>query len=99
MDVKLRILKETGIMFSKYGIRSITMEHIASELGISKRTLYEKFEDKDDLILQAIEEGTKVFKKHCFEIVDNSDNIIDAIFKIAKVNNDLFSKINQPFVF
>lgn len=97
MDTKLRILKEAGVMFSKYGLRSVTMDSIASELGISKRTLYETFKDKDDLVSQAIEEGAKAHKKYCQKIISESDNVIEAIFKIGKLNHELFSKINPVF--
>lgn len=97
MDTRLRILKEAGMMFSRYGIRSITMDHIANELGISKRTLYEIFTDKDDLISQSIEEGIKVHKRFCSKTVDDSENIIEAIFKIGKIHNEMSNKMNPLF--
>lgn len=97
MDLKLHVLKEAGKMFSKYGIRSITMDYIASELGISKRTLYEIFKDKDDLVLQAINEGTKEHKIICNDILRNSFNVIEAIYNIGKFNNEIFGKINPLF--
>ncbi|MBN2778391.1 MAG: TetR/AcrR family transcriptional regulator [Bacteroidales bacterium] len=97
MDTRLRILKEAGVMFSKYGLRSVTMDSIASELGISKRTLYETFKDKDDLVAQAIEEGAKAHKQYCQTIIAESENVIEAIFKIGKLNHELFSKINPVF--
>ncbi len=97
MDTRLRILKESGMMFSKYGIRSITMDHIANELGISKRTLYEIFKDKDELVEQAIEEGTKMHKMLCKATLAKSENVIGAIFSILKINNDTFGKINPLF--
>jgi TetR/AcrR family transcriptional regulator, cholesterol catabolism regulator len=97
MDTRLRILKEAGLMFSRFGIRSITMDHIANELGISKRTLYEIFKDKDDLVFQAITEGANAHKKLCFKIVGESDNVIEAIFKIGKLNTDILGKMNPLF--
>ena len=97
MDTRLRILKEAGIMFSRYGIRSITMDYIANELGISKRTIYEIFKDKEDLVSQAIEEGIKVHKGFCNKIIEESDNVIEAIFKIGKLNNEMFGKMNPLF--
>ncbi len=97
MELKQHILKEAGMMFSKYGIRSITMDYIASELGVSKRTLYEIFQDKDDLVYQAIIEGTKEHRKMCQNIISESSNIIEAIYKIAKFNHELFAKINPLF--
>jgi AcrR family transcriptional regulator len=97
MDTRLRILKEAGVMFSKYGLRSVTMDSIASELGISKRTLYETFKDKDDLVSQAINEGAKAHKEICQAIISESENVIEAIFKIGKLNHEFFSKINPVF--
>lgn len=97
MELKQHILKEAGMMFSKYGIRSITMDYIASELGVSKRTLYEIFQDKDDLVYQAIIEGTKEHRKMCQNIIRESSNIIEAIYKIGKFNHELFAKINPLF--
>lgn len=97
MDTRLRILKEAGILFSKYGIRSVTMDLIANDLGVSKRTLYEIFKDKDDLVMQTIQEGSKHHKKLCKDIIDNSNNVIDAIFKIFTLNNDTFGKMNPLF--
>ncbi|NCD43454.1 MAG: TetR/AcrR family transcriptional regulator, partial [Bacteroidia bacterium] len=43
MDLRTRIMKEAGILFGKQGIRNVTMDYIAEELGISKRTIYENF--------------------------------------------------------
>lgn len=42
-------------MFLRYGIRSLTMDDIARELGVSKKTLYSNFRDKNNLILNVIE--------------------------------------------
>lgn len=97
MDTRLRILKEAGILFSKYGIRSVTMDSIANQLGVSKRTLYETFKDKDDLVMQTIQEGSKHHKKLCKDIIDTSNNVIDAIFKIFALNDETFGKMNPLF--
>jgi len=97
MELKQHILKEAGMMFSKYGIRSITMDYIASELGVSKRTLYEIFKDKDDLVYQAIIEGTKEHRKMCQNIISESSNIIEAIYRIGEFNHELFAKTNPLF--
>ena len=54
MDIQERIINEAGLLFSKYGIRSITMDALAEDMGISKRTIYEKFKDKDTLLMEVI---------------------------------------------
>jgi len=50
VEVKEKIISGASQMFIKYGIRSITMDMISEQLGISKRTIYENFNDKDELL-------------------------------------------------
>lgn len=97
MSTRLRILKEAGILFGRYGIKSVTMDTIADHLGISKRTIYENFKDKDDLLLQSIEEGMKFHKEIFTEMVTNAPNVIMAIFSINKFNCEMQEKINPLF--
>ena len=42
-------------MYLKHGIRNITMDSIASEFGVSKKTLYQYFTDKEDLVSQVVD--------------------------------------------
>jgi AcrR family transcriptional regulator len=44
------ILEQVAILYAKYGIKSNTMDDVARELGISKKTLYQSFKDKDELV-------------------------------------------------
>jgi len=56
MDKQLKeLLTTTTEMFYKYGIRSVTMDDIAREMGISKRTLYQYVANKEDLVKQAVD--------------------------------------------
>ena len=98
MDTRLRILQEAGTLFSKFGIRSITMDSIATELGVSKRTLYEIFKDKDDLVFQTITEGLKRHKIVCQTKISKSSNVVEAIFSIIKLNSETFGKLNPLFI-
>ena len=50
MDYRQKIIETAALMFRTYGIRAVTMDMLANELGISKRTIYEKFRDKDELL-------------------------------------------------
>ena len=50
MDYRQRIIEEAAVMFRTYGIRAVTMDMLATQLGISKRTIYEVFRDKDELL-------------------------------------------------
>lgn len=54
-DKKLHIIKNVGKLYLKFGIRSVTMDDVAQEFGISKKTLYHYFIDKKDLVSQVID--------------------------------------------
>ena len=51
MELQQRVLHKADELFRTYGIRSVTMDDIAKALGISKKTLYQSYSDKDLLIL------------------------------------------------
>ena len=55
LDAKNRIVECSLKMFLEKGIKSITMDMIAAELAISKRTIYEYFENKEQLVLSCLE--------------------------------------------
>lgn len=82
----------------KYGIRSITMDDIANQIGVSKKTLYNHFTDKNRLvehiIILKIEEDKKVFKQASKEAI----NAIDELYRHTKYVIETFSAVN-PSVF
>lgn len=53
-ELQQRIIKQATRMFLCNGIKSVTMDMIASQLGISKRTLYENFKEKNELLLACL---------------------------------------------
>lgn len=54
-EKKHYILEKVGEMYIRYGIRAVTMDDVAAEFGISKKTLYRFFKDKKDLVEQVID--------------------------------------------
>lgn len=71
-------------MFLKYGFRTIGVDDISKELGISKKTLYQTFKDKADIIQKAITRLIEEDQKTTCTIVQESENAIDEIIQTAK---------------
>jgi len=84
MDNTVRIAEEAESLFMKYGVRAVTMDTIAHELGMSKRTIYEKFKDKDTLLEYVIKRKAAKQKEIFFRLMDKSDNVIEVIFRILE---------------
>ncbi|HSZ24963.1 MAG TPA: helix-turn-helix domain-containing protein, partial [Cytophagaceae bacterium] len=63
MDAKDIILKGALEMFMRYGIKSITMDDISRSLGVSKKTIYQYFIDKEALIGSCVEDNVKMHRE------------------------------------
>jgi TetR/AcrR family transcriptional regulator, cholesterol catabolism regulator len=80
MDVKDRILVKAAELFMRYGIRSITMDEIATQLGISKKTIYQFFTDKDDMVYAVIEQEMRNKEAECLQYRYDSHDAVHEIF-------------------
>jgi AcrR family transcriptional regulator len=97
MDSRERIIEVAAEMFSTYGMKAVTMDSLAAQLGMSKRTIYEIFADKDELligVLQAMAERQNMLVK---KVLDESGNAIIAIFKLLEFNSEHFQNMSPAF--
>lgn len=97
-EIQERIINEAGALFAKYGIRSITMDALAGDMGISKRTIYENFKDKDMLLLSVITYYKEEQHRIAREIIDTSENVVVALFKLVNGMISVMKQVN-PLLF
>ncbi|NLU37415.1 MAG: TetR/AcrR family transcriptional regulator [Bacteroidales bacterium] len=97
MDIRDRILKGAGKLFKELGIKQVTMDMIAQSLGISKRTIYENFRDKNDLVNNFISLAMVDHKKRAYEILAGSKNVIEALFNFGIFNQSAMKDVNPLF--
>lgn len=81
--MKQEIIQKSFELFSRYGIRSVTMDDIAREMGISKKTLYQYVRNKADLIEQIFLEHTEAEKCMTEEIKRHSADAIEEMLRIG----------------
>ena len=86
-------------MFFRYGIKSITMEDIARELGISKKTLYQHFDNKNDLLLEVINFHDCEQKSRLTEMRSAATNAIDEMIRIAKYFDVMLKQVSPSLIF
>lgn len=96
-ECKNRIVEEAAIMFRNWGIRAVTMDMLASNLGISKRTIYETFRDKDELLESVLRCMEEKRKEVIVKALDESENVIEAIFRLLRLTGDHFRNMNPAF--
>jgi AcrR family transcriptional regulator len=79
------ILEKVTALYLSYGIKSVTMDDVSRELGISKKTLYLYFSDKNDLVKKAIDKEIERIHKGFNEIIRQNLNAIDEILEFNKM--------------
>jgi AcrR family transcriptional regulator len=97
MDNKERIIEGAAELFRTYGIKSVTMDSLAGHLAMSKRTIYEVFADKDELLIGVLKWMTEKQKELIKRVLAESENAIVAIFKLLQINRDHFQQMSPAF--
>jgi AcrR family transcriptional regulator len=88
------ILDQVGKIYHRYGIKSVTMDDVARQLGISKKTIYEFFNDKEDLVRQVLlfeHEHNCGFLK---TIEGRKLNAVEELFEVYKMINGMLREYN-----
>ena len=97
--MKEKIIKKATDMFLKLGFKSVTMDDIAGEMCISKKTIYKYFCNKEVLI----EEGTTAIHNEVYKIIDEivakDYNAIEENFEIRKMFKEMFKSVNDSPIY
>lgn len=99
MEMNDRIKQKADELFRRYGIKSITMDEIASQLGVSKKTIYQSFADKNQLVDEVIMEMLANNKVNCCKSIDNAENAVHEVFLTMESMEKMFMNLNPAFVF
>ena len=97
MDIRYRIIDGASGLFRTYGIKSVTMDSLANQLGMSKRTIYEVFSDKDELLVAVLTRIAQKQRELVKKVLDESENSIIAIFRMLEINRDFFQDTSPAF--
>lgn len=81
MIIREKIIQASHDLFMRYGIRSITMDDIAGHLSISKKTIYQYFKDKNELILQVTRDHLEHEKKEIENIKSVTSNAVETLIE------------------
>jgi TetR/AcrR family transcriptional regulator, cholesterol catabolism regulator len=98
MAPKERILHAAAELFFRYGIKSITMDEIAKHLSMSKKTIYQFFRDKDEIVHELLAKDLRQHMCDFTEISKTSNNVVEEVFLHMKKMHAMFSNIN-PNIF
>ncbi len=89
-----RIIQGGEELFLHAGIKSVTMDDIARHLGMSKKTIYHFFSDKNELVIALVKKKLEEDECQIQSIIQNSENVIEEMINMMKCSEEIFSRIN-----
>lgn len=84
MEARERVINRACELFPVVGIRNVTMDSLAADLGMSKRTIYELFGQKDNLVLETFRQMISLENEELLNIISQSEHVVEALFRIMK---------------
>ncbi|CAN5462101.1 TetR/AcrR family transcriptional regulator [soil metagenome] len=89
-----RIIRGGEELFMQAGIKSVTMDDIARHLGMSKKTIYQFFKDKNELVIALVRRKLAEDEENMCALISNSGNVIEEMINMMKCSEEIFSRIN-----
>ena len=99
MEVKDRIKQKADELYRRYGIKSVTMDEIASQLGVSKKTIYHSFSDKNELVDAVIVDMLDYNRQCCQSDRKKSLNAIHEVYLAMEMLQIMFDNMNPSILF
>jgi AcrR family transcriptional regulator len=97
-ETKSDILKTTESLFNQFGIKSVSMDDVASKLGVSKKTLYKYYNSKDELVKEVLLNKLGTFHGCIIQIQTDGD-AIDEVLSVFKNVSEVMSKNNPVMIY
>jgi AcrR family transcriptional regulator len=97
--MKERIIQGAAELFLRYGIRSISMDDIAAHLSISKKTIYQFFREKDEIVNEVVRLEIASDLRIMQEIAANASDALDEIMNAMDAMKEILSRMNPNMVY
>jgi len=98
LETQIKILQKAKELIMRMGIRSVSMDDIATQTGISKKTIYQYYADKDELVDAVMMEEEKIVHNDAKECLDLSANAIEEILLTLSRVYARFSQMNPVVI-
>lgn len=94
MEVRQRILIKANELFNRFGFRRVTMDEIALKTGMSKKTIYQSFENKDEIVNAIVENHISISAVQCVENSKKAENAVHEVFLNVEMVQQLTEEMN-----
>ena len=94
-EQRKRVIVMAGKMFAEQGIRKVRMDDVASALGMSKRTLYEMFVDKEELLLECMKVDQEKKREYAAQVASTANNVLEIVFCLYQYGMEEMKNVNS----
>ncbi len=94
MDVRIKIMQSALELFRQYGFKSVTMDDVAHRSGISKKTLYQHFDNKNAIVGDTMLFYKEGMRCQCDSIMHAASNAVEAFVKIKVHFDNVYKELN-----
>lgn len=99
LETRHKLLKGAEELFMRYGVRSITMDEIARHLSISKKTLYQYFADKDDIVASVTETHLNREREEYLANTSTARNAVEELVNLSLCMKENLKGMNPSLLF
>lgn len=98
-QIREKLLRGAEELFLKYGVRSVSMDDIARHLSVSKKTIYQYFVDKDEIVTQVTMQHMEQTKSGLDAVEAMSKNALDELMRISAFIRKNMNEMNPSLLF
>jgi len=95
----IEIVKGASELFMRYGLKSVTMDDIARHLSISKKTIYQHFSDKDELVNTFTAVVLENQEKELLSIENDCQNLMEGLHQTSEFLKNKVCNMNPSLMF
>lgn len=99
MEVADKILEEAKVLFLQYGLKTVSMDDIARNVGVSKKTIYQHYKDKNEIISKVVISHFTAQKRSVEEATSDVDNCIEELFEMSKCMKMQTQSVNPAVIY
>lgn len=99
MDLRQRIIEGAHTLFVQYGVRSVSMDDVSRSLSMSKKTLYQYFTNKDELVTATVNFHMESEREEFVHIHQEASNAIEELIMLSKCMREHVFKLNPSLLY
>lgn len=96
-NIKKNITSTALKMFLEKGIKDVKMDDIASVLSISKRTIYELYNDKEQLLYESVKLNGEIMRKEAKKRIREAKNVLEIVLGLYSIYFERLKSVNKKF--